>query len=456
MASPVARSQHHTYRTLFIPPDRIRSDFYQPPLAHAPSAAIGSYPVEVRPMTKVLLLDDSRNQPPLAHTPAATVGSYPMEAPPMTKVLLLEDSRTDALLIKSCLKTSQLQCSIVVAETVAEAESLLEGDVDVALIDLNLPDSCGIETVRRIRALRQNLPIVMLSGDSGDETGLQALREGAQDFISKNEFNGSALERSIRFAIERQEHQLLRQEVRQHDQESDAARCVQQRLMLSEFPTIPGFEVAGRCRSADAVGGDFFDLIPWPGNRLGVVVGDVSGHGLPAALLMASTHRVIRTLRSFLPEPNDLMSAANEQICEATRQEQFVEIFLAVIDLETGNASYVGAGHGGVLIKSTGEVIKLSGTGLPAGMTHDLMMDGPGQFKMEPGDLLAVYTDGMYECRSQKNEMLGQDTVIALLRQNVKANLHDLVDSLIEVSCNFSEPEEPSDDITIALVRCTG
>ncbi len=374
----------------------------------------------------------------------------------MINVLLLEDSRTDALLIKSCLKTSQLQCSVIVAETVAEAEGLLKRDVDVALIDLNLPDSSGIETVRRIRALRPNLPIVVLSGDAGEETGLEALREGAQDFIPKNDFNSSTLERSIRFAIERQEHQLLRLEVRQHEQESDAARLVQQRLMPSEFPSTPGFELAGRCRSADAVGGDFFDLMPWPGNRLGVVIGDVSGHGLPAALLMASTHRVIRTLRNFLPEPGDLMPAANEQICEATQLERFVEIFLAVIDLETRSASYVGAGHGGIVLKSTGEVIKLNGTGLPAGMTRDLMMDAPGQFQMEPGDMLAIFTDGMYECRNRNNEMLGQDAVVSLLRQNLKADLNVLIDSLIEVSCNFSEPNEPSDDITIALVRCTG
>jgi phosphoserine phosphatase RsbU/P len=374
----------------------------------------------------------------------------------MINVLLLEDSRTDALLIKSCLKTSQLQCSVIVAETVAEAEGLLKRDVDVALIDLNLPDSSGIETVRRIRALRPNLPIVVLSGDAGEETGLEALREGAQDFIPKNDFNSSTLERSIRFAIERQEHQLLRLEVRQHEQESDAARLVQQRLMPSEFPSTPGFELAGRCRSADAVGGDFFDLMPWPGNRLGVVIGDVSGHGLPAALLMASTHRVIRTLRNFLPEPGDLMPAANEQICEATQLERFVEIFLAVIDLDTRSASYVGAGHGGILLKSTGEVIKLNGTGLPAGMTRDLMMDAPGQFQMEPGDMLAIFTDGMYECRNRNNEMLGQDAVVSLLRQNLKADLNVLIDSLIEVSCNFSEPNEPSDDITIALVRCTG
>lgn len=374
----------------------------------------------------------------------------------MTKVLLLEDSRTDTLLIKSCLKTSQLHCSIVVAETVAGAELLLERDIDVALIDLNLPDSCGIETVRRIRALRPNLAIVVLSGDAGEETGLEALREGAQDFIPKNDFNSSTLERSIRFAMERQAHQLLRQEVRHHDQDSEAARAVQQRLMPSEFPSTPGFELAGRCRPADAVGGDFFDLMPWPGNRLGVVVGDVSGHGLPAALLMASTHRVIRTLKKFLPEPHELMSAANEQICEATQHESFVEIFLAVIDLETLSASYVGAGHGGVLLKSTGEVIKLSGTGLPAGMTPELMMEGPGHFQMEPGDLLAIFTDGMYECRNPANEMLGQDAVIAIISQNQKADLNDLIDSLIEVSCNFSEPDKPNDDITIALVRCTG
>ena len=372
----------------------------------------------------------------------------------MTDVLLLEDSRTDALLIKSCLKSSQLQCSIVVAETVGEAEICLKRHLDVALIDLNLPDSSGIETVRRIRALKPNLPIVVLSGDAGEETGVEALRKGAQDFISKGDFSSSTLERSIRFAIERQEHQMLRQKLQQHSEEAAAARNVQQRLMTGDYPETPGFEIAGRCRSADAVGGDFFDFVPWPGNRLGVVIGDVSGHGFPAALLMASTRRVIRTLKDFVPEPHDLIAAANEQICEDTRCEQFVEIFLAVLDLESRRATYIGAGHGGVLLKKDGDVLTLGGTGLPAGMTADLMMDGPGRFQMEPGDLLAIYTDGLYECRSQDNVMMGQNVVITLLRQNLKANLKDLIDSLIEVSVSFSAPKSPNDDITIVLVRC--
>ena len=373
----------------------------------------------------------------------------------MTDVLLLEDTRTDVVLIKSCLKTSSLHCNIVVVETLAEAETRLEREFDVAILDLNVPDSFGMDTVRRVRTLRPNLPIVVLSGDSDDETGLQAVREGAQDFILKHDFNQSTLERSIRFAIERQERQVLQQRLRTHDTESDAARNVQRRLMPNEFPSIPGFELAGKCRSAEAVGGDFFDFVPWPDNRMGVVIGDVSGHGIPAAMLMASTRRVIRTLKEFVPEPSDLIAAANRQICEDTRYEQFVEIFLAVIDLESRRVSYVGAGHGAVLIRKNGDAVELGGTGLPAGMTDNLMMDEPGKFQMEPGDLLAIYTDGLYECRNQHSRMLGQSMVISLLQKNRKAGLSSLIDSLIEVACNFCEPNFPADDITVMLVRCT-
>ena len=156
-----------------------------------------------------------------------------------------------------------------------------------------------------------------------------------------------------------------------------------------------------------------------------------------------------------MPEPGDLIAAANKQICEDTRYEKIVEIFPTVIDLEFRSASYIGAGHSGVLLKKNGDVVTLGGMGLPAGMTDDLMMDETGHFQMEQADLLAIYTDGLYECRNGSNKMLGQSTILSLLQNSLKANLHDLIDSLIEVSCNFCEPQAPSDDITIVLVRCT-
>ena len=152
-----------------------------------------------------------------------------------------------------------------------------------------------------------------------------------------------------------------------------------------------------------------------------------------------------------MPDPADLLVAANVQICEDTRFERFVAVFLAVIDLETRQASYVGAGHGGVLMKKNGEVIKLPGTALPAGMTEDLAMEPVGEFQMEAGDLLTVYTDGLYECQRPDKEILGQPAILSLLRENREEPLNDL----IATSRDFSAPSKPGDDITIAPVRCT-
>ncbi|MDA0589294.1 MAG: fused response regulator/phosphatase [Planctomycetota bacterium] len=372
----------------------------------------------------------------------------------LLNVLLLEDSRTDARLIQSCLKTSQLRCELTWVEKLADATALPDQDFDVALLDLNVPDSQGLDTVRQFRKFHPDLPIVILSGDANDETALKALREGAQDFIPKNEFNRSALERAIRFAIERQERELLGKVVQEHLMESAAARTVQERFMQRELPAIPGFELAGKCRPAEAVGGDFFDYIPWPGNRLGIVIGDVSGHGMPAALLMASTHTVIRTLKDYLPDPYALLEAANKQICEDTRSERFVELFVSVLDPETRQVTYVGAGHGGVLIRKDGEAINLPGTGLPAGVSIDLMMDEPGSFQMEPGDLLAIYTDGLYETRGDDNVILGQKAINSLIVKNRNAPLNELIETLMNAAFGFCGPEAPDDDITIALVRC--
>ena len=163
------------------------------------------------------------------------------------------------------------------------------GDVDVVLLDLNLPDSTGLDTFRAVHRRTMHLPIVILSGQEDVELAVDAVGLGAQDYLTKAEANRSSLARSIRYAIERSRRQRAEQEL-------TAAGEIQRRLFPQSSPEIPGFDIHGRCEPANLAGGDYFDYFPMGRNGLGVVVADVSGHGIGPALIMSETRAVLRTL----------------------------------------------------------------------------------------------------------------------------------------------------------------
>ena len=160
--------------------------------------------------------------------------------------------------------------------------------MDVVLLDLNLPDSTGLDTFAVHR--RTHAPADRDSQRPGRRrTGGRCGGAGSQDYLTKAEANRSSLARSIRYAIERSRRQRAEQEL-------TAAGEIQRGLFPQRSPEIPGFDIHGRCEPANLAGGDYFDYFPMGRNGLGVVVADVSGHGIGPALIMSETHSVLRTL----------------------------------------------------------------------------------------------------------------------------------------------------------------
>ncbi|MCA9148772.1 MAG: response regulator, partial [Planctomycetales bacterium] len=267
-----------------------------------------------------------------------------------TRILLIEDSNTDALLIQAHLKKADP--SFVVKRELNLADGLAHvsrGETDVILLDLNLPDSAGLETFSALYRRALQVPIVVLSGQDDVELAVDAVSLGAQDYLPKGEANRSSLARSVRYAIERARRQRAEQEL-------TAAGEIQRRLFPQRSPHLDGYDLYGRCEPANSAGGDYFDYFPMDDGRWGIVVADVAGHGIGPALIMSETRAILRSLATTHNDPGQILTRANQVLTEDLHNNIFVALLLACLEPATAELQFASAGHPGLLLDPSGAV----------------------------------------------------------------------------------------------------
>jgi len=241
------------------------------------------------------------------------------------------------------------------------------------------------------------------------------------------------------------------------NRELELAREVQERLFPQEYPRVPGLEYAGACRPALGVGGDYYDFIPVWESGLAIAIGDVSGKGISAALLMA-------TLRAFLrgqtiDRQTDLtavISNLNRLVYESSAHNRYATFFFAVLDSSSRTLNYVNAGHNSpILIRPAGAgptVLRLEEGGSVVG----LMQSGcwnQGQVKLEPGDLLVAYTDGISEAMNGADEEWGEDRLIAAVQATRSAPPPAILDRIVASADEFVAGTPQYDDMTLIVMR---
>ena len=252
-----------------------------------------------------------------------------------------------------------------------------------------------------------HLPIVILSGQEDVELAVDAVGLGAQDYSTKAEANRSSLARSIRYAIERSRRQRAEQEL-------TAAGEIQRRLFPQSSPEIPGFDIHGRCEPANLAGGDYFDYFPMGRNGLGVVVADVSGHGIGPALIMSETRAVLRTLATTYEDVGDILTRANQVLAEDLHHNVFVALLLIYLQPEQRIIHYASAGHPGVLLDGQGRLRqRIHSPDPPLGIVEGRQFATLGDVKLNAHDTLLLYTDGIVETFNEQEEQFGEPRLIA-------------------------------------------
>lgn len=246
------------------------------------------------------------------------------------------------------------------------------------------------------------------------------------------------------------------------DRELQVVGDIQRSLLPAELPQIPGFEVGAHYETSARAGGDYYDFFPLSGGGYGIFIADVSGHGTPAAVLMAITHAIAHSQPGTHAPPGALLEYLNNRLEMAyTRDGTFVTAFYAVLDPVARTLTYACAGHNPPRLMRDGSVISLDKTGaLPLGIISDRQYDQE-TFQLQSGDLLVLYTDGITEAMAPATDpvnqgekaLFGVERLDQILLESAQGGAQECIDQIRAAISAFSQNAPPTDDRTLIALK---
>lgn len=235
---------------------------------------------------------------------------------------------------------------------------------------------------------------------------------------------------------------------------------VQQHLLPPAPPAVEGFEFAGACRYSDETGGDYYDFIELHEGgetRIALAVGDVTGHGIGAALLMASARAVLRShAATHGDDLGKMFEDINVHLVRDTGETRFFTLFYGLLDPKGRTLRWISAGHDPAIWihGATGRIEELSSDGMVLGVLEDVRYRGAGPITLSPGDVIAVGTDGIWEARNSAGEMFGRERMIDVLRTNAHRSADEIHQAVVEAVLAFHGWDSPQeDDITLLVLK---
>ncbi|HEX7364100.1 MAG TPA: SpoIIE family protein phosphatase [Dehalococcoidia bacterium] len=252
------------------------------------------------------------------------------------------------------------------------------------------------------------------------------------------------------------ERESYRRELERTEYEMETARGIQQSFLPESPPKIDGFELAALNLPARQVGGDFYDFIPVSSDKWGIVIADVSGKGVPAALFMALSKTLVRANVSDNITASQAIEKANYTISQEAKMGMFVTLFYAVLSPEKKRLQYVNAGHNPpfVIKRSSGDVTLLRASGIAMGVMDDAVLEEK-EIILDPNDVVVFYTDGITEAVNAKNEQFGEKRLIETITKNADLPVKDLITMVKDEVFTFAQGQPQFDDFTLVLLKAT-
>lgn len=237
------------------------------------------------------------------------------------------------------------------------------------------------------------------------------------------------------------------------DKELEMARDIQRRLMPQEIPVVNGLEVYGESRPCFEVAGDYYDIINNDEGNTFLVIADVSGKGAGAAMIMANLQASIRVGLEITEDFADFVARINNHIHKNTSSSEFITLFIGAWEPSRGMFHYINAGHNPpIMLNKDGSITTLDATGLILGVLPDQKYERKA-IKLEPGTLIAIYTDGLEEAMNHRNEIFGQKRIIEAIKENRDSSAFDIVKSAQEKAIEFCEGKPLHDDLTMIVIK---
>lgn len=375
------------------------------------------------------------------------------------RVLIVEDSESDAIVLLSLLRRGGFEPDFVRVDNAADLRAALEGRKwDVVLSDHLMAGFDSKAALALVRAVDPDVPFLIVSGAIGDEAAVFAMKSGAQDYLMKSNLNRLvvAVERELKETENRRARRVAERALLAQEEELRIAREVQQRLFPAAAPKLAGYDIAGASCPAAATGGDYFDFFADPGGRLFVVAGDVTGHGLGPALLMADVRAYLRALALAGRGLTDMVAQTRRLLEPDLASDQFITLLLARFDPERCAWECINAGHPpGYVMGPDGRIKTELSPGTSAlGIEESAPSPEPVRFSLEPDDLLVLFTDGIPEARSSAGQEFGEERVLDVVRQRRSRPAAEIIQALLDEARRFGAPDAIQDDMTVVIVKC--
>jgi serine phosphatase RsbU (regulator of sigma subunit) len=375
-------------------------------------------------------------------------------------ILLVDDAPANIQVANSILKDDY---RIRVATSGAKALELVKATPppDLILLDVEMPEMDGYEVCGHLKVdpETREIPVIFLTGRTEVEDETRGFGAGAVDYIHKP-FSPAVVRARVQthLALRAAREQLARR-LDEIEKELEMARKIQLSILPREIPTIEGMDIAARYIPMTSVAGDFYDFIPVDGKRFGALVADVSGHGVPAALVASMLKIALSSQAPHAADPARVLLGLNQALC-GKFERHFVTAAYVFVDMEKGTLDYAGAGHPPLLLyeKSTGSTREVLQNGLFLGMFPQATYSAI-RVPLAAGDRLAVYTDGIPEAKNPSNEEFGVNRVGKLLADSPDLGSDEFADRAVDTVGRWTERssrEGHDDDITLLVIRRTG
>ena len=382
-----------------------------------------------------------------------------------TRILLIDDDEIVQLQLRKILRTLKQSFELNwVGDSGTALEAMRADAYDICLLDYNIDQRDGLEILAAYRQQQGTKPVIMLTGDDRPEVDACALDLGASDYLLKDEMTARSLSRSIRYAIQgTQLVNQLRQANQRYKKDLLAAAKVQESLLPHYAKAIDGYALEWRYQPSANVAGDVINYFEIDDDHFAVVMIDVSGHGVPAAMFAVQLSRIvapgmrygnkqIRIADEDFKQPAQLLGKLNVLFPMSTVDLKYFTICYAVIKRSTACVTLSSAGGMmPIVLRPNGELEELNILGTPIGMFEDTCYN-EYQYQMQPGERLVFYSDGVTDAIGAEGALWGKDGLRRQLLQFEETLSHQ-ADALLQGFQDWCHAEAEQDDCSLLMVE---
>ncbi len=355
------------------------------------------------------------------------------------RALIVDDQQDILEALHLLLKNEGYETELVNSPR-AVIESLKARSFDLLLMDLNYARDTtsgqeGLDLVARVREIDDTLPIIVMTAWGTVPLAVETMRRGVRDFVQKPWEN---VELVAKLNAQVEWSRTERERRRREQIELEDARDIERRLLPTDIPQIPGYEIAGSWQPASNVGGDYFDVLSLDHDRAGLCIADVVGKGVPAALLMSNLQAAVKAAGPENLEPSRLAAKLNQAMSQHLAQGKFITFFYGVLDGPARKLTYTSAGHNPpILMRADGSHLRLEQGGAALGLFETWNYE-EGQVNLKSKDRLVLFTDGVTEASNMGGEEYGESRLLSLLRDNRGLRATDLQTTIMQAVMQFT------------------